>query len=251
MNDGWDPSEYAKFSDDRRRPFFDLLRLLERGGAPRVLDVGCGTGALTAEAHRLLNAAHTIGVDRAPALLATDRPAHVELRQGSVPDDLPPGPFESVLSNSALNWVPHHAQVLDALTERLAPSGQLALQMPSNPESAFSRCCLMTADRWARELDGYVYHSPVENPDFYAAALDRLGYRDQKVGTWRYPQRHANVAGLVDFARGGLLSAYRERLTPEAFERFVADYHAALEQELGPGPVFFAFRRVFIWGRRP
>jgi trans-aconitate 2-methyltransferase len=250
MSDGWNPAEYAKFGDARRRPFFDLLSLVHRQGSPRLLDAGCGTGALTAEAHRLLNATHTVGVDRSPAMLATERPAGIELIQGTVPDDLPAGPFEVVVSNSALNWVPNHAQVFEALTSRLTPDGQLAVQMPSNPDSAFSRCCLATADRWARQLEGYVYHSPVENPDFYAALLDRLGFQDQRVGTWRYPQRHASVDGLVEFARGGLLSAYRERLAPDDFEHFVADYRAALLNELGAGPVFFAFRRVFVWGRR-
>ncbi len=53
------------------------------------------------------------------------------------------------------------------------------------------------------------------------------------------------------FARGGLLSAYRSRLSPERFEAFVAAYRAALEAELGPGPVLFPFQRVFAWGRRP
>jgi trans-aconitate methyltransferase len=68
------------------------------------------------------------------------------------------------------------------------------------------------------------------------------------VGAWCYPQVHAAPKGVADFARGGLLSAYRQRLAPERFEAFAAAYEAALLQALGPGRVHFAFRRVFAWG---
>jgi trans-aconitate methyltransferase len=90
----------------------------------------------------------------------------------------------------------------------------------------------------------------VQPPEFYAAALYRLRFEAMRAGAWLYPQRHADAGGLVDFARGGLLSAYRPRLSPERFEDFVAAYRRALDAALGPGPVFFPFQRVIAWGRR-
>ena len=73
--------------------------------------------------------------------------------------------------------------------------------------------------------------------------------KESKVGSWYYPQLHQSVAGLVAFAQGGLLSAYRARLQPEYFERFCAAYRDALTRRLGAGPVFFAFRRVFLFAK--
>ena len=43
-----------------------MLRAPEGG---RVLDLGCGTGELTAELHRGLGARETLGVDRAESML--------------------------------------------------------------------------------------------------------------------------------------------------------------------------------------
>jgi trans-aconitate 2-methyltransferase len=168
------------------------------------------------------------------------------------PEGLPAGPFEVIVSNSALNWVPDHPAVLAALASRLAPGGQLAIQMPFNPGSAFVGCCAEVAasQDFAAELGGSRYESPVLAPEAYARQLERLGFDEIRAGAWLYPQRHASVEGLVDFARGGLLSAYRGRLAPERFEAFVAAYRAALARELGPGPVFFPFQRVLAWGRR-
>lgn len=248
--DGWSPTEYANFTDARRKPFFDLVSMIEPVDHPRLLDVGCGSGALTAEAHRLLGAAHTLGLDASPAMLASAHPEGIELRQGSIPADVPGGPFDVIVSNSALNWVEDHAAIFERFAGALAPHGQLAVQMPSNPDSPFSRCCEATAHRFRAELAGFVYRSPVQSPEFYSALLDRLGFTTQRVGTWRYPQHHPGVEGIVAFARGGLLSPYRERLSPEQFEAFAAAYTAALRAELGDGPVFFPFRRVFVFGRR-
>lgn len=55
---------------------------------------------------------------------------------------------------------------------------------------------------------------------------------------------------LADFARGGLLSAYRARLDDADFGAFGAACARALEQALGPGPLTFPFRRLFVWARR-
>lgn len=256
--DGWSPADYARFRDARRRPFFDLLSLVEREAlwAPRVLDAGCGTGELTYEAHRLLGASDTVGVDSSPAMLASapgEARGGVRLVCASIPDGLPEGPFDVVLSNSALNWVEDHPRVLAALAARLAPGGQLAIQMPFNPDTPFTCACQVVAESAAfrDELSGYVYRSPVRPAELYARVLDGLGFERIRAGEWLYPQRHADVGGLVAFARGGLLSAYRSRLSPDRFEDFATAYEVALRAELGSGPVFFPFRRVLAWGERP
>jgi trans-aconitate 2-methyltransferase len=234
--EAWSPGDYGNFRDARRRPFFDLLAMVERSPSPRlVLDAGCGTGELTHEAHRALGAQHTIGVDASSAMLAQARAeGGVTFHQGTVPDGLPDGPFDVILSNSALNWVADHASVLAALARRLGPSGQLAVQMPYNVDAPFSRCCQAVAEspEFKGELEGYVYESPVQPPEFYARALDALGFVAVRAGAWLYPQRHADVGGLVDFARGGLLSAYRPRLAPARFEAFVGAYREALQAAL-------------------
>lgn len=248
--DGWSPLDYANFRDARRQPYFDLLSLVRLVPRPRVLDIGCGTGALTCEAHALLNASATVGIDSSPAMLAQAKPvADVTFAAGVIPHQMPAGPFDVILSNSALNWVADHRAILVALKQRLEPTGQLALQMPSNPDSPFSICCEETARQFANELDGYVYRSPVEAPEVYAAWLDELGFVEQRVGTWFYPQHHASADGVADFAKGGLLSPYRERLSAEAFTRFEIAYRQALKRALGNGPVFFPFRRVFVWAK--
>ncbi len=68
--DVWNPDRYRKFHAERSAPFLDLLALVEPTEAPRVLDLGCGTGELTLLAHERLGARETLGVDASPAMIS-------------------------------------------------------------------------------------------------------------------------------------------------------------------------------------
>ena len=65
--DAWNPDQYARFRDQRRQPWDDLTALLTPLTRPRLLDLGCGDGALTAELHQRLRAVETVGVDSSAA----------------------------------------------------------------------------------------------------------------------------------------------------------------------------------------
>ena len=77
-DDTWDPDQYHRFRAERSAPFFDLLALVQPVDAPRVADLGCGTGELTADTHRALGARSTVGVDRSPAMLESARALRVD-----------------------------------------------------------------------------------------------------------------------------------------------------------------------------
>ena len=105
---GWDSGCYHRFREERAQPFYDLCALLEPAPGLRVVDLGCGTGELTAELHRRLGASETIEVALDKAMLAR-APARGEVCWGR--DDLTTfvrrpehlGAFDEVFSSAALH----------------------------------------------------------------------------------------------------------------------------------------------------
>src|SRR2546423_2394140 len=136
--DQWNPARYERFASDRERPFWDLAALLREADAPRLADLGCGTGRLTAELAARLGARETLGVDNSPAMLA-QAAAHagpdVRFERGDIATWQAPGAFDVVFSNAALHWVGDHPAVLARWAASLAPGGQLAVQLPDNRRS--------------------------------------------------------------------------------------------------------------------
>jgi SAM-dependent methyltransferase len=103
-----------------------LLRQIP-ADAERVLDVGCGAGAL---ARRLAAVVPQVdGVDRSPAMIAEatrSAPANLALHQAdALTVDLPEGAFDAVVSSSALHHLPL-AEALPRMARWLRPGGVLA-----------------------------------------------------------------------------------------------------------------------------
>ena len=63
----WDPERYLAYSDERARPFVDLLRRVDADQPHDVVDLGCGPGNLTALAAARWPDARVVGVDSSVA----------------------------------------------------------------------------------------------------------------------------------------------------------------------------------------
>ena len=253
----WDPERYARFRDERAQPFYDLAALLDAPPGPRVLDLGCGDGALTAWLHRRLQARDTLGIDHAPAMLAAAS-AHagdgLRFEQADIATFAPSEPFDVVFSNAALQWLPDHPALLARLASWLAPGGQLAMQMPANDRAVtHTRAAALAREQpYAGALGGYVVDLRVLAPEQYAALLFRLGCAEQHVRLQVYPHVLPGPEAAVDWIRGTLLTAYEARMPAALFARFLAEYERRLLATLGDQrPLFFGYPRLLIWGRWP
>lgn len=105
--------------------------LLPLPPAPRVLEIGCGTGALTERLLPRLPGAEWIATDIAPAMIARAEQrlaGHPGLSfavmDGERPDRA--GPFDLICSSLALQWFADLGGAIERLAALLAPGGVLA-----------------------------------------------------------------------------------------------------------------------------
>ncbi len=256
MGSAWDPEQYGRFHAERSQPFFDLLALVRPHPGMRVLDLGCGTGELTRLLHDRLHAGETIGIDRSESMLAKSTAFAgngVHFERADLRAFRPGQPFDLTFSNAALHWVPDHEGVFRRLTGWLADSGQLAIQVPVNHDHPSQVVAAEVAgeEPFRSALNGYARDSPVLAPEVYATLLDSLGYSQQHVRVQVYAHHLGGREEVIEWNKGTLLTAYRERLPAPFYEKFLARYRERLLPRLEDRrPFFYPFKRLLVWAQR-
>jgi trans-aconitate 2-methyltransferase len=252
----WDPSTYLQFSDERSRPFFDLMARVRAESPRNVVDLGCGPGQLTATLAERWPQATVTGLDSSPDMIER---AGDQARPGltfSLADARqwrPTAPVDVLVSNAALQWVPDHRQLLPRLVASLAAGGWLAVQVPGNFDEPSHRLLheLAADARFAAATAG------VERPAAYDAAtyladLSGLGCR---VEAWETTYLHVLTGPdpvfrwLSGTGARPVLQAMAEPLRAQ----FAREYGALLRQAY-PAQAYgtvLPYRRVFVVAQTP
>ena len=105
-----------------------LLEWLTPQKGDRILDLGCGTGQLSAEIAR--SGAEVVGADRSPEMIAEARKKFSALRfelcdARSLTFE---NEFDAVFSNAALHWIPEAEQVVDGIARALKAGGRFVAE---------------------------------------------------------------------------------------------------------------------------
>jgi len=119
----------------------EVLRLLRATAPHRVLDVGCGTGLLTARIHRELPQALVVGCDFSGGMLrhaAAHTRAVVWTRGDAQRLPLRAASFDAIVSTEAFHWFPDQERALAEFYRVLAPKGRLHVALINPPFAATS-----------------------------------------------------------------------------------------------------------------
>jgi trans-aconitate 2-methyltransferase len=256
----WDPALYRRFSDERSRPFYDLVGRIDAAEPRRVADLGCGPGELTADLCRRWPSAQVVGVDNSPEMITAAQQVLAGLEDegetlalrfelGDASDWLPEEPVDVIVSNALLQWIPDHESLMVRWIRALSPSGWLAVQMPGNfdaPAHALLRQ-LAGTERWRPLLGEVRLNRQAGDPADY---LDLLAGQGCAVDAWETTYLHVLEGDdpVLRWISGTGLRPVIAALDDAQRAEFTAEYGALLRKEYpkaGYGTVF-PFRRVFL-----
>jgi trans-aconitate 2-methyltransferase len=256
----WNPTQYERFKRERAQPFWDLAALVDAGEPlRRCVDLGCGTGELTAAAARQWGCERMLGIDSSPNMLreaqafASDS---VRFELGDISGWTSAGDHDLVFANAALQWIGDHPSVLRAWAAGVRPGGQLAVQVPSNShhQSHLAGVAVAHAEPFLSAFGGEPPTDPVAanvlRPEQYAELLFELGFSEQHVRLQVYPHPLASSGDVVEWVKGTFLTRFLTRLPSELHEPFLAAYRTELLRRIGDvSPYLYLFNRVLMWGR--
>lgn len=249
----WNPDAYRQFSA-RDAPFDDLAALIAVRAGQRVIDLGCGSGELTARLAALLPGSDVLGIDSSPEMLARAR-AHERagLRFALASMEDAAGEWDLVFSHAALQWVPDHAALLPRWLATLRPGGQIVLQMASDhdlPGRVLLRDTAADAP-FARALDGWRRPAHVLPLHDYAGLLFAAGAESMTVFEKVYPSVLADADALVAWYQGTALVPYLERLPADLREPFVERFRTRVRARWRDGPLLMPSKRIVLAATLP
>jgi trans-aconitate 2-methyltransferase len=251
----WDPSQYLKFSDARKRPALDLLARLADRPPGRIVDLGCGAGNITRLLAESWPGAQVTAIDSDPAMLAKAAAAASTIRwqladiAGWRADFAP----DLIFSNAALHWLDDHRQLLPALIGQLAAHGVLAVQMPANFNEPSHRILLELADdsHWRELLRGVRQGSVLPVAEYH----ELLTPHCRRLDLWETTYWHvlSGEDAVIEWMKGTTLLPYLARLDGETGEAFLLAYRARLNAAYPrrpDGQTLFPFKRIFLIAER-
>jgi SAM-dependent methyltransferase len=174
----WDPARYQQNAGFVAVLGAPLLDLLAPQAGERILDLGCGDGALTA---KIAETASVLGVDASADQIRGARARGLDARvaDGNTLDFA--GEFDAVFSNAALHWMRDPDAVISGVWRALKPGGRFVAECGGAGNVASIMAALVAAlDR--RGIDGKAavpWYFPA--PEEYSARLERQGFAVESI----------------------------------------------------------------------
>ena len=180
----------------------DLAAAIPTRDVRTAIDLGCGPGNSTEVLAARFPEAAVTGLDNSADMIAAARKRMPDTRFELA--DLTtwgePGPFDVILSNAVMQWVPGHDTLFPRLVQKLSVGGSLAIQMPDNFDEPALRLMRETAASgpWAAKL------ATVARPERMGARwyYELLKPHTARLDVWRTTYFHiiaGGAAGVIEW----------------------------------------------------
>lgn len=252
----WDPKIYNQFKNIRFQPFFDLAELIVPEVQMKCIDLGCGTGEQTALLVEKFPEASFVGIDASSEMLSASKKLETDrlrFEKSTTEEVLAKNEgWDLIFSNAALQWSDQHTVLFPKIISKLHTNGQLAVQMPYQPENRLNQLLydLAMEPPFNTYLNGWNRPSSVLSIDDYGQLFFENGMGNLRLSLRVYPIIATDASTLFDFISGSALIPYLEKLDLKQQLLFTEAFKQRITDAFYKFPVFYAFKRLLLYGRK-
>src|SRR5262245_17222690 len=241
----WNPDLYDKSHSFVWKFGAALLELLQPKPGERILDLGCGTGPLTAQIAAA--GAEVVGIDSSSDMIEQARRSfpHLQFEVADARTFALAGKFDAVFSNAVLHWVKEPEQAVSRIRAALKRGGRFVAEFGGKGNTQ------KLADGLRRQAVAFGisdYEVPWYYPGIaeYSGILERHGFEVKFATLFDRPTALEGEDGLrkwFEMFGGSLL----ERLSPGDRQACLAALEAELRPALYRDGIWFAdYRRLRV-----
>ena len=183
----WSSSRYAenaRFVSELGEP---LIALLNPQPGERILDLGCGDGALTAKVAD--SGVQVIGMDASSDMVSAARGRGIDAQVADAYNLSFSSEFDAVFSNAALHWMRRDPDaVLQGVRRALKPGGRFCAEMGGHGNvAAITVALCATLERFGMAEPNALIPWFFPTPDEYRERLERAGFRVENIALFPRP----------------------------------------------------------------
>jgi len=255
----FDAEKYKKASTHQKEWGKKLIAELELKGNERILDIGCGDGAITAQLVELVPNGLVVGIDVSQSMIESAQKNYkvenlrfdlMDINTINFQDE-----FDIVFSNATLHWVKDHNKLLANVYKSLRPGGILRFNFAANGNcSTFFKVVrkIMANRKYADYFNYFDWPWFMPTIEEYEKLLDKSNFREEKVWDENadrfFPDKDAMIGwidqpSIVPFLKC-VDDADKQSFRDAVVEQMVAE---TIQPD---GTCFETFRRVNVFAKK-
>lgn len=248
-DDQWSPKLY-----DNKHSFVwkfgaSVIELLSPKSGERILDVGCGTGQLTAQIAEL--GSSVVGLDNSPAMIDEARRLfpEIEFQLADAHEFRVEDPFDGVFSNAALHWINKPEKVAACISNALKPKGRMAVEFGGhgNVYQLTSAIEAATHSFLSQVLPHPWYFPSIAE---FSSLLERHGMEVTQAALIDRPTALEDKDGLRNWVRM-FGQHWLTQIPLDQHQRFLEEVESTAKPQLFRDSVWYAdYRRIRVLARK-
>ena len=254
MTHEFDGKKYEKASAHQREWGTRLISELDLQGTERILDLGCGDGALSAQIADLVPDGEVVGIDASHGMTEAAR-SKVRKNLGFLQMDIDElnfaEEFDVVFSNATLHWIKDHRRLLRNVGRALREGGRLRFNFAGEGNCSHFFSVIretMAAKEFEIHFAGFDWPWYMPSVEEYSALMDASGLSNARVWGEIADRYFLDAAAMIKWIDQPSLVPFLPHL-PEGAKLRLREYvikRMIEETRQDDGRCFETFRRINV-----